>query len=188
MGVAPMDQEREPAQWQAYRKTYRSFAAKVERRLIEVAVLVLVALVVIQGLMAVPRGERLLSLAAFLEGEPQVAVTSWLGAAQRQGQTALAPGTGAPWGQPSLTLQVEGGGQLLGLRLLVNGQVRGDFGTGSLTLAVREGERLTLEGAGLKGKPTIVVTGAAGIRQPKLGARVTLTDGQAEIGRVVLRP
>jgi hypothetical protein len=182
-----MDQERETAQWQAYRKTYRSFAAKVERRLIEAAVLVLVALVLIQGLMAVPIGERLLSLAAFLEGEPQVAVTSWLGEAQRQGQTALAPGTGAPWGQPSLTLQVEGGGNLPGLRLLVDGKVRGDFGTGSLTLAVRAGEHLTLEGTGLKGTPTIVITGAPGIRQPKLGARVTLTNGRAEVGRVALR-
>lgn len=171
-------------QWGDYRTTYRRFSLRMERGLIRVAILALLLLLAVQVVLVVPRGERLLSLAAFLEGEPAPAVTSWLGEAERRGEVAVSGGAGAPWAEPSITLQVEGGAKLSGVKLFIDGKVVGDFGKGSLTLAVREGAALSVQGAGLKRPPTLVVTRTAGLTQPKLGSRWVLGSEWTPLGAV----
>jgi hypothetical protein len=174
-------------QWRAYRTTYRSLSGRVEQWLIRVAILALLFLVLVQAVLVLPRGERLLSLAAFLEGEPAPAVTSWLGAAQRRGEVVLPAGVGAPWAEPSLTLQVEGGAKLPGLKLLVDGRVVGDFSKGALTLTVRDGAALSVTGGGGKRPPVLVTSSAVGVTYPKVGDRWVLKSdlglGQVKIVR-----
>jgi hypothetical protein len=171
-------------QWRAYRTTYRSLSARIERWLIQVAILALLFLLVVQAVLVLPRGERLLSLAAFLEGEPAPAVTSWLGGAQRRGEVALPAGVGAPWAEPSITLQVEGGARVPGLKLLVDGRVVGEFGQGPVTIVARDGASLSAEGGGGKPPPVLVTSGAVGVTLPKIGYRWVLASERVSLGRV----
>lgn len=171
-------------QWREYRSTYTRVSRRVERGLVRLALGALLLLLAVQVILVVPRGERLLSLVAFLEGEPTPPVTSWLGEAQRRGEIAVSGGAGAPWAEPSLTLQVEGGAKLPGLKLYVDGKPAGDFAQGSLTLAVKEGAALSVQGVGLKRVPTLLVTRTAGVAQPKLGSRWVLGSEWTPLGAV----
>lgn len=171
-------------QWNEYRTTYRRFSLRMEHGLIKVAIFAVLLLVAVQVVLVVPRGERLLSLAAFLEGEPAPAVTSWLGEAERRGEVVVSGGAGAPWAEPSITLQVEGGAKLAGLKLYIDGKVAGDFGKGELTVAVKEGAALSVQGSGLKRPPTLLITRTAGVAQPKLGSRWVLGSEWTALGRV----
>lgn len=171
-------------QWDEYQTTYQRFSLRMERGLIKVAIFALLLLVAVQVVLVVPRGERLLSLAAFLEGEPAPAVTSWLGQAERRGEVVVSGGAGAPWAEPSITIQVEGGAKLAGVTLYVDEKPVGDLGKGSLTVAVKEGAALSVQGVGLKRPPTIVVTRTAGVTKPKLGSRWVLASEWTPLGKV----
>jgi hypothetical protein len=178
-----MERGRE-AGWEEYRGTYRRFSRRVERWLIQVAVGALLLLLLVQVVLVVPRGERLLSLAAFLEGEPAPAVTSWLGEAERRGEVAVSGGAGAPWAEPSITLQVEGGAKRPDLKLFVDGKAVGDLSTGSLTLAVTEGAALSVQRLTAAKSPTLLITRTAGVAQPKLGSRWLLSSEWTPLGAV----
>lgn len=171
-------------QWHEYQTTYQRLSRRVERGLMRVAIGALLLLLAVQLVLVVPRGERWLSLAAFIEGEPVPAVTSWLGGAERRGEVLLSSGAGAPWAEPSITLQVEGGARLPGLSLFVGEKRVGDFSQGSLTLSVQEGAALSVQGVGLKGRRSLILTRTAGVAQPKLGRRWLLESEWTPLGTV----
>lgn len=155
-----------------FQDRHRSFADKVERVLIQLVVLGLVALVLVQALQ-LNRLNRLIAM----EGVPVGEVAGWSGGRVEPVQTATGLATPMHLKVMSVTRR-----SLPGASLLVDGRAEGDFGRGWVLVNVRPGQVLTVDGSSYAEPLTFRVVEAAGLAEPKLGISVTTRGDRQRLG------
>jgi len=160
---------------EAFQDRHRSFSDKVERLLLQVVILGLVALVLVQTLQ-LNRFTRLIAL----EGVTVAEVTDW-SRALGDSRVQMASGRATTL---SLKVMVITRRSVPQARLLVDGQPAGDFGEGAVALQVRPGQILTIDGAAVAEPLLFRVTEVSGLAAPALGATVTTRGNQVRLGVV----
>jgi len=160
--------EKEQRQIEEFQDRHRSLSDKVERLLVQLVILGLVALVLVQTLQL----NRFSRLAA-LEGVAVAEVADW--------------SRSRPLDQPaSMRVRVVSVTRrtVPEAKLLVDGEPVADFRTGSVEVDVRPGQVLTIDGTGLDGPVTFRVVEASGLASPGLGLSVTTRGDSQSLGRV----
>lgn len=183
------DDEFEP-EYEAFTGHHRSFADRVERFLMQLITLGLVALVLVQTLQINGQFRRWSSLVEALEGVPWTEVTSWYGVASPRSGSDLAEASAVPAtgqaGQPAVTIALINRREATQARLLIDGQSAGDFGHGRLTAVVRSGQELVLDGSQVSDELQFRVVGASGLASPALGSSFSTQGDRRSLGRVRL--
>jgi hypothetical protein len=161
-------EEREQREIERFQDRHRSLADRVERLLVQLVILGLVALVLVQTLQL----NRFSRLAA-LEGVAVAEVADW-----SRSQSGDQPA--------SMRVRVVSVTRrtVPEARLLVDGEPVGDFRAGSVEVDVRPGQMLTIDGTGLEGPLTFRVVEASGLASPGLGVSVTTRGDSQSLGRV----
>lgn len=164
------------------RERWLALAERVEAALLRAAVVGLLLLLVGQGLLATD-ARSWLSYVYRLEGiayDPLAMVKP-----EAVGALYLSP---EPDPVPTLTLLVVDRPSAAGLRLLVNGHPVADFAHPQMTVPVRDGDRLDLDGRGVRGSLRVrVVDAAPGVRWPPEGLEVAVRGDVRPLGRVDVR-
>lgn len=165
--------EEEQQEIEEFQDRHQSFADKVERLLIQLVILGLVALVLVQGLQ-LTRLTRLLALEGVQVGE----VADW--SRSLEGSQAVAVGGTTT----ALRLKVSCVTRryVPGAKLLVDGRVAGDFRTGSVAVELRPGQVLTIDATGLPEALTFRVVEVTGLETPALGTSVTTRGDRQRLG------
>lgn len=160
--------EREQRLIEEFQDRHRSLSDRVERVLVQLVILGLVALVLVQTLQL----NRFSRLAA-LEGVAVAEVADWSRSLPRD-QAGL-----VRIRVVSVTRRT-----VPEAKLLVDGEPVADFRTGSVSVDVRPGQVLTIDGTALDAPVTFRVVEAAGLSSPGLGLSVTTRGDSQSLGRV----
>lgn len=145
-------------------------AAVVERVLVRLAVLGLIALVVGQAVIADPAGRWLWTFVDPLEAAPEAV-----------------PVTSAP-APLDLTLGIEGGEAAPGVAVLVNGRPAAVFAGPSVTVRVSPGDEVAVDARCCRRDLWVRVLDAGpGLVRPAVGLRIRPGGGIAALGRVEWR-
>lgn len=158
---------------EAFQDRHSTLADRVERFLMRCVILGLVALAVSQGLQ-LNRFTRLVAL----EGVPVHEVTDW--ARSLSGEAVRADSA------PALSIKITSVTRrtVPGVRLLVDGKSVGDFATGSVSVALRPGQVLTIDGSRASEPLTFRVVEVTGLESPALGSSVTTRGDRQSLGAV----
>lgn len=168
-------EEEEQEEVVAFQDRHRSFADKVERVLVQMVILGLVLLVLVQAFQL----NRLTRLMA-LEGLPVGEVASWIPAPVAEPLQAVS-GTTGPM---RLRIVLRTRRSAPEARLRVNGNIVGNFQEGSVTVDVRPGQVLAIDGTAYREALTFRVVERTGLDAPELGAQVTTQGDQQQLGIV----
>lgn len=162
---------------ESFQDQHGTFSDRVERVLMRCVILGLVALALSQGLHL----NRFTRLAA-LEGVPVHEVTDWSRSLAGKGPRETA--AQQPSGAGALTLRVTSVTRRSapGVRLLVDGKPAGDFANGSVTVGVKPGQVLSIDGSRMNEPLTFRVVEVAGLASPTLGASVTTRGDRQNLG------
>lgn len=174
------DDEDDSAEIEEYQGTYASFSDKVERFLMQLVILGLVALALVQTLHTNSTARRMLNLVEGLEGIPWSQVT---GLAGNQAETAAAV-TAAGREPLIITVVCTTKRAEPGARLLVNGRPVGNFAGGSVSTAVLPGQTVAIDGTAVAEPLTFRVVGPPDLLTPALGSSVTTNGNVQSLGIV----
>lgn len=177
------DADEEQEEIEEYQDRHRSFADRVERLLMQMVTLGLVALVLVQAFQINRFTNRLVAM----EGVTLSEVSAWsrtvsdqtvqpVQAVQAVSTTAALP--------MRLRVVLATRRSAPGARLLVNGKAAGDFRTGSVTVDVAPGQVLVIDGSAYPEALTFRVVERTGLDSPALGAVVTTRGDQQRLGVV----
>lgn len=175
------------SEYRTFQHTHRTLADRVERFLMQMVILGLVALVLVQTLQVVPFIRRQMSLTEALEGISHEEYLAWLpagsGAASGGEGLALSP-VSSERSPLSLTVVLVSQRSAPGARLLVDGQVAGTFASSALTVAVAQGQLVEVDGSQVAEELTFRVVGAPGLANPALGTSVVTRGNRRSLGEV----
>jgi hypothetical protein len=170
-----------------FNERHRRFSDRVERFLMQVIILGLVALVLVQTVAVIPSVRKFTSLVEALEGVPAGDYLAWSGAMGDgpMGETQLqaAPVDGAVQ-RYSLTVILTNRRTAPDAHLLVDGRSAGSFAKPTLTVKVRRGQRVSVDGSSSPEKLTFRVVGAVGLTSPALGTTVSTQGDTTPLGQV----
>lgn len=185
------EDEREMQQFQAQ---HRSFSDRVERFLMQLVILGLVALVLVQTLMISPSIRRVASVMEGLDGVPLEQFTAWWREAGSQGTgekgsgltPQVVPASGAIAAPETYTLIIalEGQRSAPEAQLLIDEKAAGSFADGKVTAKVKPGQVVAIDGKGAKQLLSFKVVGAAGLSSPAWGSKVTTRGDRQTLGLV----
>lgn len=172
----------------------------VERLLLQLVILGLVALVLAQMLLAAPALRRWLTLADRLEGVDWASLAPPAAASARPAPAAAAPPPAAPAGAPPaaaapeaarpagaqppagrVTLMLISRRSAPEVRVLVDGRPAGDFRGGQVTVQVRHGQQIAVDGRGVAAPLTFRVVATHGLQAPALGTQLTTAGDQRSL-------
>lgn len=162
---------------EAFQDQHGTFADRIERMLMRCVILGLVALALSQGLQL----NRFTRLAA-LEGVPVHEVTDWSRSPASEGDQATARGRATSAGALTLKVVSVTRRSAPGVRLLVDGKPAGDFAAGSVSVAVKPGQVLSVDGSEAAEPLTFRVVEVAGLASPELGTAVTTRGDRQNLG------
>lgn len=181
---------------QRFQERHQTFSDKVERFLMQLVILGLVGLVLVQTFQVMPTVRRLTNLVEALEGTPWNEALAWRGDDEGEGTGAVAwqAASGGPAVAPvsgtsrSLTLTVDlvSHRSAPDARLLLDGQPAGTFADGRISLQVKPGQVVVIDGGELAEARIFRVIEASGLASPPLGAQVSTRGDQQRLG--VVRP
>jgi hypothetical protein len=187
------DEDDEP-QMQEYQERHRSLSDRVERFVMQVVILGLVALVLIQTLQVIPSIRRHMSLIDALEGVTAGEMLSWTQgteaqrtAQQGQGQLLAGQVAGEAVSAYSLTVVLVSQRSAPAARLLLDGQPAGSFSSGSVTVKVKPGQQVAVDGTGSPHPLTFRVAGAFGLSSPAPGVSITIHGDRRSLGTVQVK-
>lgn len=166
-------EEDEHQEMEEFQDRHRSFADKVERLLIQLVVLGLVALVLVQALQL-----NRLTLLTAMEGVPVNEVADWSRSLQEE-QTRVVSGISAPMRVKVMSVTRR---SVPGAKLLVDGKSVGDFGQGWVAIDLRPGQVLVVDGGAYPESLTFRVVEVTGLAAPTLGASVTTRGDRQRLG------
>lgn len=176
------DADEEQEETEEYQDRHRSFADKVERLLMQMVTLGLVALVLVQAFQINRFTNRLVAM----EGVTLSEVAAWSRTVSDQTvqpvQAVQAVSTTAAPMRLRVVLATRRSAPEA--RLLVNGKAAGDFRTGSVTVDVAPGQVLVIDGSAYPEALTFRVVERTGLDSPALGAVVTTRGDQQRLGVV----
>lgn len=178
------------AAYAEFQQTHRSLSDRVERLLMQLVILGLVALVLFQGLMVNPMIRRALNL---LEGADGVALNQepvW----QEMLRSQAAADDGDPIAIPATTAATAHSITVMSMtrrsvpeaRLLVGGRVAGTFVDGRVTAAVEPGQTVAVDCTRVAQSLKFRVVSSQGLASPALGAEVTTRGDKKSLGVVRL--
>lgn len=166
-------EEEEQEEIEEFQDRHRSFSDKVERLLLQLVVLGLVGLALVQALQLY----RLNGLLA-TEGVVVAEVKDW-SRALREEPVLAASGQVTPMRVQVMSVTRR---NLPGAKLLVDGKPVGDFGTGSVTVDLRPGQVLAVDGAAYPEALGFRVVEATGLAAPSAGTSVTTRGDRQRLG------
>ncbi len=169
------EEQQEIEEYEEFQDRHRSFSDKVERILLQLVILGLVALVLVQAFQ-LNRFNRLVAL----DGVSIAEVTDW---SRAQGDTGVRTVSG-PATTLSLKVMVITRRSVPQARLLVDGQPAGDFREGTVAVQVRPGQILTIDGARVAEPLLFRVVEVSGLAVPALGTTVTTRGDAKRLGVV----
>lgn len=190
--------EEDEAELDQFRETHRRLSDRVERLVMQVVILGLVALVLVQMLVVYPPIRRLANL---MEGTDAVVLSKdpdWLQALKEMVTPAPAAATTpnqqsqTPPAQPAVAAAATPQERELrvvlmnspaaGAKLLVGGRVAGDFSQGSVTVRVKPGQLVVIDGTGTDDRLVFRVVKADGLAAPALGDEITTEGDRQRLG------
>lgn len=169
-------EEEDQEEIEAYQNRHKSFADKVERVLMQMVILGLVLLVLVQATQ-LNRFTRLVAL----EGVTVNEVASWSRTVGESQVQTVSTVTAAPM-RIRVVLRTRRSAPMA--RLLVDGKAAGDFREGSVTVDVKHGQVLVVDGSAYKEPLTFRVVEQAGLESPVLGSQVSTRGDQQQLGVV----
>lgn len=172
------DEQESAGEVERYQRQHRSFADKVERVLLQLVVLGLVALVLVQSLQL----NRFNNWVLALEGVPVGEVTEWTRTMERSKATTVG---GSLASELTVTLASVSRPAAPEVKLLADGRTVGNFAKGELTVTVRPGQELVLDGTGIRQDLTFRVVRTSGLQSPALGRNITVRGDRQSLGVAV---
>lgn len=163
----------EASEYAEFQETYRSLSDRVERFLMQMVILGLVALALVQTLHTNTTARRMLSVVEGLEGIPWNQVAAW------NGETPQTIAVSAAADPLLVTVVSITRREAPDVRLLVDGKVAGTFASGSVTATVRSGQTVAVDGTATPQALTFRVVGPPSLAKPALGASV-VTHGTVQ--------
>ncbi len=163
----------EASEYAEFQETYRSLSDRVERFLMQMVILGLVALALVQTLHTNTTARRMLSVVEGLEGIPWNQVAAW------NGETPQTIAVSAAADPLLVTVVSITRREAPDVRLLVDGKVAGTFASGSVTATVRSGQTVAVDGTATPQALTFRVVGPPSLAKPVLGASV-VTHGTVQ--------
>lgn len=192
----PQEIEDDEAELDGFRQTHQRLSDRVERLVMQVVILGLVALVLVQMLIVNPSIRRIANL---MEGTDGVVLTrdpEWLQALK--GMVTPVPAvagrqqTAAPPAEPAVAAAASLGERELRVvlmnspnadaKLLVGGRTAADFSQGSVTVRVKPGQLVVIDGTHTDAKLVFRVVKADGLAAPALGDEVTTEGNRQRLG------
>lgn len=166
-------EEEKQKEIEEFQDRHRSFSDRVERFLLQLVVLGLVALALVQALQ-LNRLNRLIAT----EGVAVAEVKDWSRSLQEEPIVA-ASGTASTMRVKVMSVTRR---TLPGAKLLVDGKPVGDFGTGSVSVDLRPGQVLAVDGAAYPEALGFRVVEATGLAAPSAGTSVTTRGDRQRLG------
>ncbi|MHB0884935.1 MAG: hypothetical protein ACYC6V_00725 [Bacillota bacterium] len=164
------------------RTRYGSWARRVEGTLLRVTIIVFALLVVAQFLLTNDDARRLMSYVDRLEG---VSLDAALGEPASRTAASDAEGQSPAPGVPALTVRLLGRRSARLAVLLVNGDAMGRFTGAEVTVRVKNGDLVEVDGADYRTELRFTVSAVAGgVVEPILGATVATARDIVSVGRV----
>jgi hypothetical protein len=159
-----------------FQDSHRSLSDKVERFLMHVVILGLVALTLVQTLHTNRTASRMLNLVEGLEGVPWEHVTAWT-----NDQQLAVPVTAAVT-PIVLTVVCLTSRHVPEARLLVNGSPVGTFKDGSVSATVLPGQSVLIDGSQTSTVLSFRVVGPSNLLSPALGSSITTRQSIESLG------
>lgn len=159
--------EAEEQETERFQDAHRSFSDKVERFLLHLVILGLVAVTFVQTLHTNTAARRMLNAVEWLEGIPWQHVTAWT----HDRQDAVPVSAAA--GPLVITVVSVTRPNVPEARLLVDNKPVGTFRDGAVSAEVRPGQSISIDGTEATGPLTFRVVGPVNLVTPALGASVT---------------
>ncbi len=164
------------------RTRYGSWARRVEGTLLRVTIVVFALLVVAQFLLTNDDARRLMSYVDRLEG---VSLDVALGEPASRTTASKAEGQTHVSGAPSLTVRLLGRRSARLAVVLVNGDAKGRFTGAEVTVRVKNGDLVEVDGADYRTELRFTVSAVAGgVVEPITGTTVATRRDIVSVGRV----
>ena len=165
-----------------FQAEHRSVSDRIERLLMQMIVLGLVALVLVQTFHTNAQLRRILSYADRMEGVDWATALDQPRTVQSVPQDEAAIAVARPRVQPSITIVLASQRSAPGVKLLVGGKVAGDFTGGSVTAAVTPGTELAIDARSHNGPLRFWIVAAPGLSQPRPGQEWTAQGNILRLG------
>ncbi|HEY3314685.1 MAG TPA: hypothetical protein VGL40_05305 [Bacillota bacterium] len=165
------------------RQRYKTWTQRVEGSLLRVTIALCVLLVVAQTFLARDEARRYLSYVDRLEGVSLDVALADEGVAGAVGarSSVAKPSLQGPW----LVLRLEGRNSADSAVVLVNGQPVARFSRAEVTIPVKDGDLLEIDGASYRSELRFRVSRASsGVTEPVIGTEVICRRDIALMGRV----
>jgi hypothetical protein len=193
------DEERELQEWRA---THHTLSERVERMVMQMVILGLVALVLVQMLLVSPAIRRVANLMEGTDGIALNADPAWQvatgqsmakGQSMAEGQSMAKEGYDEPEAavaastapaEMTVTVFLVTRPSAPAVKLLVGGRPAGDFARGTVTARVEPGQTVAVDATAVAEKLTFRVIGSKGLASPALGAEVTTEGSRQSLGMV----
>ncbi len=173
---ADEDQDEEIDDYAHFQASHRSLSEKVERFLMHVVIIGLVALTLVQTLHTNATARRMLNLVEGLEGIPWEQVTAWTNDRERATPVAsMVPPI-------VLTVVCVTNRSVPEARLLVNGRSVGTFKDGSVSVTVLPGQSIEIDASQTSTLLSFRVVGPSDLISPVLGSSVTTNRSVSALG------
>lgn len=179
------DDEAAEREMQEFQDRHRSFSDRVERLIMRVVLLGLLAVGVVQVLQLIPFVRRTLNYAEALDGVAPAEVAAWRGSPAGD-EPAVPAWSSAPAAPYSVTVVLMSDPAAPAARLLVDGRVAGTFTGSTVTAEVRPGQTITVDGSRAEQALSFRVVAAPGLASPALGAEVRTNRDRQSLGRVTV--
>lgn len=178
----------EEADRQEFEVRHRRLSDRVERMLMQLVILGLVAVVVMQALLTNGTLRQKLNLLEGTDGYALTTNSTWW-----QSLTGGAPGAGAPQAVAAatptaksftLTVQLETMRSAPEAKLLVGGKAVATFQDGQATVSVQPGQLVAVDGSRYDSALIFRVVAAPGLESPPLSSEVTTRGDRQSLGVV----
>lgn len=173
-----VDEDEEIDDYHHFQESHRSLSEKVERFLMHVVILGLVALTLVQTLHTNRTARRMLNVVEALEGIPWEHVTAWTN------DRDLATPVTAIVTPIVLTVVCITSRNVPEARLLVNGRAVGTFKDGSVSATVLPGQSIEIDGSETSTVLSFRVVGPSDLISPVLGSSVTTRQSIESLGPI----
>jgi len=167
------------ADYQRFQESHRSLSDRVERFLMHVVILGLVALTLVQTLHTNRTARRMLNLVEGLEGIPWEHVTAWTN------DRDLATPVAAMATPIVLTVVCITTREVPNVRLLVNGRPVGTFKDGSVSATVLPGQSIEIDASQTTTALSFRVVGPSDLISPALGTSITTNRSIEPLGAIM---
>lgn len=171
-----------------FQEAHGTFSEKVERLLMQLVILGLVALVLVQTLHINSAARRMINFVEAREGVTWNEVTAWQSSLDTGSLASASEPDAVPAGAdaPTAVLTVDSltAPSLPAVRLLVDGQEAGTFAQGRVTHRVRPGQTLVIDATAVKQPLKFRVSGNGGLQSPAVGTEVETRGNVKDLGVV----